>query len=297
MDEIQTFDSIKAYNAFCDQKTLHPLVSLVNLNTCEPRLHRKTRYEFYIIFLKEIKCGDLRYGLKNYDYEEGTLIFLGPGQVIGQNNGEYYKPQGTALLFHPDLLAGTPLGKNMDSYRFFSYAANEALHLSAPERKIILDCLDKIAHELQQPIDKHSKQLMVSNLELFLNYCTRFYDRQFITRENVHKGHLEKFEDLLKDYFASDKPQTEGLPSVAYCAEQLNLSANYFGDVVKKESGKSPHEYIQAKVIELAKGRMFDVDKSISEVAYSLGFKYPQHFTRAFKKSTGYTPQEFRLLN
>jgi len=297
MEEILTFNSIKEYNSFSSQKTLHPLVSIVNLNNAEPRQHRKVRYEFYTIFLKEIKCGDLRYGLKNYDYEEGTLIFLAPGQVIGQNSNDYYKPQGTALLFHPDLIAGTSLGKNIDTYHFFSYAVSEALHLSEQERKIIQDCFFKIQYELQQCIDKHSKQLIVSNIELFLNYCTRFYDRQFITRENAHKGLLEKFEDLLKGYFSSEKPQTEGLPTVSYCAEELNLSANYFGDLIKKESGKSPHEYIQSKVIDVAKERIFDIDKSISEVAYGLGFKYPQHFTRAFKKSTGYTPQEYRMLN
>ncbi|MFP3596874.1 helix-turn-helix domain-containing protein [Chryseobacterium sp. SIMBA_029] len=297
MDDIINFGNIKEYNAFNNNETLHPLVSVVHLDKADPRKLSRMRYDFYTIFLKKIHCGDLRYGLHNYDYEEGSLIFLAPGQVIGENGEDYYQPQGIALVFHPDLLLGTSLGKNMDDYHFFSYAVNEALHLSEQERKIILDCFTKIEYELQHAIDKHSKQLIVSNIELFLNYCTRFYDRQFITRENVNKGILERFEELLNDYFSSDKPINVGLPAVAYCADELNLSANYFGDLIKKETGKTAQEYIQSKVIEVAKARIFDVDKSISEIAYELGFKYPQHFTRLFKQKTGVTPVEYRSLN
>ncbi|SOD15378.1 helix-turn-helix domain-containing protein [Pedobacter xixiisoli] len=297
MAEIINFSTIKEYNQFNNNETLHPLVNVVYLEKASPRQHRRLRYDFYTIFLKQIKCGDLRYGLKNYDYEEGTLIFLGPGQVIGQNSEEYYDPQGIALVFHPDLLHGTALGKNMNSYQFFSYAVNEALHLSEQERKIILDCFSKIEYELQHAIDKHSKQLIVSNIELFLNYCTRFYDRQFITRENANKGLLERFEDLLNGYFSSENPQNIGLPSVAYCAQELNLSANYFGDLIKKETGQSPQEYIQNKVIDVAKELIFDQRKSVSEIAYELGFKYPQHFTRLFKQKVGVSPKEYRVLN
>jgi AraC-like DNA-binding protein len=297
MEEILNFSSVKEYNAFNNQKTLHPLVSVVNLENASPRKHRRLRYEFYTIFLKKIHCGDLRYGLNNYDYEEGTLIFLAPGQVIGQNSEEYYQPQGIALIFHPDLIAGTSLGKHIADYHFFSYAVNEALHLSDQERKVILDSFAKIEYELQHAIDKHSKQLIVSNIELFLNYCERYYDRQFITRENANKGILEKFEDLLNGYFLSDKPHTIGLPSVAYCADELHLSANYFGDLIKKETGKSALEYIQAKVIDVAKEKIWNIDKSISEIAYELGFKYPQHFTRLFKQRVGSTPLEYRHSN
>ena len=160
-----------------------------------------------------------------------------------------------------------------------------------------MDCIAKIEYELQHGIDKHSKQLIVSNIELFLNYCIRFYDRQFITRENVNKGILERFEDLLNAYFFSDKPQTVGLPTVTFCADELNLSANYFGDLIKKETGVSAQEYIQTKLIEVAKERIYNADKSISEVAYGLGFKYPQHFTRLFKQRVGISPNEFRSLN
>lgn len=297
MDDILNFRTIKEYNVFNNNETLHPLVSIVDLGKASPRQFRRLRYEFYTVFLKKIHCGDLRYGLNYYDYEEGTLIFLAPGQVIGESKDEYYQPQGTALVFHPDLLLGTSLTKKMNDYHFFSYAVNEALHLSEQERKIILDCFDKIGFELKHTIDKHSKQLIVSNIELFLNYCTRFYDRQFITRDNANKGVLERFENFLKGYFSSEKPLTTGLPSVALCAEELNFSANYFGDLIKKETGKSAQEYIQSKVIEVAKERIFDHNKSISEIAYELGFKYPQHFTRLFKQKTGTTPVEYRNLN
>ncbi|NMB50390.1 MAG: helix-turn-helix transcriptional regulator [Bacteroidales bacterium] len=297
MDTIINFESIKEYNAFNNQETLHPLVSVVHLDNADPRKNRPLRYSFYTVFLKKIKCGDLRYGLSNYDYDEGTLIFLAPGQVIGQYGDEYYQPQGLALVFHPDLLSGTSLGRNIHNYHFFSYAVNEALHLSEQEKKIILDCFSKIEYELQHPIDKHSKHLIVSNIELFLDYCTRFYDRQFITRDNSNKGILERFESVLNRYFSSDNPAKIGLPSVAWCADELKLSANYFGDLIKKETGVSAQEYIQSKIIDVAKIRLFDHDKTINEIAYELGFKYPQHFSRLFKQRTGITPNEFRATN
>mgnify|MGYP000983007789 FL=1 len=297
MDTIINFKSIKEYNDFNNQETLHPLVSVVHLDKANPRQLRRLRYSFYTVFLKKIMCGDLRYGLSNYDYEEGTLIFLAPGQVIGQYGEDYYQPQGMALVFHPDILVGTKLGEHINEYHFFSYAVNEALHLSEQERKIILDCFAKIEYELQHSIDKHSKHLIVSNIELFLDYCTRFYDRQFITRDNSNKGILERFESLLNRYFSSDNPDNIGLPTVAWCAEELKLSANYFGDLIKKETGISAQEYIQTKIINVAKVKLYDSSKSVNEVAYELGFKYPQHFSRLFKQRTGTTPNEFRLKN
>ena len=178
------------------------------------------------------------------------MVFFAPGQVAGiSSNGEIFQPKGHGLVFHPDLIHGTNLGRHIKDHSFFDYQSNEALHLSEMERQIVMDCFSKIEFELHQSVDKHSKKLIVSNIELFLNYCTRFYDRQFITRDNAHKGVLEKFENLLNGYFQSDKPQQVGLPSVTYCAEQLHLSANYFGDLVKKETGRSAQEYIQAKLI------------------------------------------------
>ncbi len=298
MDYIRRFETINEYNVFNNNETRHPLVSIVDLSKAAPRQGSKMYFGFYTIFLKEVKCGDLIYGKHTYDYQEGTLVFLAPGQVAGMNsNGETYQPKGYALVFHPDLLLGTALGKNMQEYSFFSYQSNEALHLSDRERKIVLDCFSKIQYELERDIDKHSKKLIVSNIELFLNYCTRFYERQFITRENVHKGIMEKFEKLLNDYYQSEKPHSVGLPSVAYCAAELNLSAGYFGDLVKKETGKSAQEYIQSKIIEVAKGLIFEGNKTVSEIAYELGFKYPKHFSRLFKQRVGQTPQAFRNLN
>jgi AraC-like DNA-binding protein len=162
---------------------------------------------------------------------------------------------------------------------------------------MILDCFAKVEFELKQPIDKHSKKLIAANIELFLNYCQRFYDRQFITREVAHKGILAKFEELLNSYFSSEKPQTIGLPSVAYFAEALQLSPNYFGDLIKKETGQPAKEYIQNKTIEVAKNKMFEGNKSVNEIAFELGFKYPQHFTRLFKIKVGQSPNEYRRMN
>ena len=208
-----------------------------------------------------------------------------------------YEPKGYALIFHPDLLLGSELGRKMDHYNFFSYSVKEALHLSDRERELILGVLDKIQYELEQNLDKHSKKLIVSNIELLLDYCLRFYDRQFLTREIPHQGSLERFDRLLSDYFSSDKPQKQGLSSVAYFAEELHLSPNYFGDLVKKETGHSAQEYIQTKLIDIAKQKVFDSNKSVSEIAYELGFKYPQHFSRLFKQQVGHSPKEFRMLN
>jgi AraC-like DNA-binding protein len=298
MDNIKRFQTVNDYNVFNNHETLHPLVSVIDLSKANPRKASNMYFGFYTVFLKQVDCGNLRYGRHTYDYQEGTLVFIAPGQVISVDNpGEAYQPKGLALVFHADLIHGTPLGKHIQEYSFFGYQSNEALHLSEREKRIVLDCFSKIEYELEHAIDKHSKKLLVDNIELLLNYCTRFYDRQFITRDKVHQGILEKFENLLNGYFRSDKPQTIGLPSVADCAKEMNLSAGYFGDLIKKETGQSAQEYIQAKVITVAKERIFNVDKSISEVSYELGFKYPQHFTRLFKQKTGMTPNEYRTQN
>lgn len=294
MDRIINFDTVSDYNKFSDHKTLHPLVSVVDLSKATERQGYKMVFNVYCVILKQTKCGDVRYGNNYYDYQEGTLVFFAPGQVVEVESEEYYQPTGTALIFHPDLVLNTPLGDRLHNFNFFSYKTNEALHLSDKERSSVTECLAKINDELQLSIDKHSKTLIASNIELLLNYCTRFYDRQFITRENVNRGFLEKFETSLNVYFTSDRPQELGFPSVSYFADELHLSANYFGDLIKKETGKTAQEYIQNKIIDIAKIRVFDIDKSISEIAYDLGFKYPQHFIRLFKKRVGVTPNEYR---
>jgi AraC-like DNA-binding protein len=298
MNEITRIKTVTEYNNIMGQETLHPLVSIVDFSKAEPFYYFRMQLGFYAIFLKDLKCGDMVYGLNTYDYEEGTLIFVAPNQVYGfEDKSEKRQGKGKALLFHPDLILGTALGRNIKEYTFFSYEVNEALHLSTRERAIIEDCLEKIVYELEHAIDSHSKTLIVSYIELFLNYSKRFYERQFITRSNVNKDVLSRFEKVLNDYFSSDRPSEVGLPSVSYCAEKLFLSPNYLGDLLKKETGKSALEHIHLKLIEVAKEKIFDVGKSISEIAYELGFKHPQHFTRMFKKNTGYSPNEFRLFN
>ncbi len=295
MDNLRRFETIRDYNVFNNNETLHPLISVVDFTKAAPRQGSRMYFGFYAIFLKDVKCGDMVYGRHTYDYQEGTLVFLAPGQVAGVNsNGETYQPKGHGLVFHADLINGTSLGRHMQDYTFFSYQSNEALHVSERERKIVLDSFAKIRFELEHAIDKHSKRLMVSNLETLLNYCARFYDRQFITRENIHQGILEKFGHLLHLYFQAEKPPAFGLPSVAYFAGELNLSAGYFGDLIKKETGKTAQDYIHSKLIDVAKERIFDESKSVSQIAYELGFKYPQHFTRLFKQRVGHTPHEYR---
>jgi AraC-like DNA-binding protein len=289
MEKTVKFETIKEYNDFNNHETLHPLVTVIDFSKANPRTWGKDKkvrvsYGFYSIFLKEIKCGDLKYGCHYYDYQEGTLVFMAPWQVMDiENNGQVYQPIGHGLMFHADLLKGTSLAKSINDYHFFSYHSNEALHLSERERQIVMDCLAKIEFELQQGVDKHSKKLISTNIELFLDYCQRFYDRQFITRENANKGILVRFEEVLNDYFQSDKPHTIGLPSVAHCAAELNLSANYFGDLIKKETGTSAKDYILNKLIDTAKTKVLERDKTVNQIAYELGFKYPQHFMRLFK--------------
>jgi AraC-like DNA-binding protein len=299
MKKVRNINTVAEYNATIDHPTWHPLVSVIDLSKSKRR-RRDTeiealRFGFYAVFLKNDKHCDIRYGRTTYDYQEGTLVFIAPGQVVSiEADEEDYQPSGHVLLFHPDLIRGTSLAQAMKDYSFFSYDVHEALHLSELERGIVLECFRKIEFEMQHGIDKHSKKLIVANIELFLNYCVRFYDRQFITRDHAGTGIIEKFEQQLHNYFSSEKLQEEGIPSVAYFAGELHLSANYFGDLVKKETGKSALEFIQAKLIELAKEKIFDPNKSVSEVAYELGFKYPQHFTRFFKQQVGHTPNEYR---
>lgn len=300
MDNILNINSIADYCSLRNQEVLHPLVSIVDFDKVIEEGYANKKYDAfhfkcYAIFLKDAKGCKMMYGGKPYDYDDGTLVFISPNQTIELGGYEPgFVPKGYALLFHPDLLLGTDLARKMNQYNFFSYSNNEALHLSTKERKVILSVFDKIQLELELNLDKHSKKLIVANIELFFDYCLRFYDRQFLTREILNQSSLEKFDMLLSDYFASDKPQKHGLPSVGYFADHLHLSSNYFGDLVKKETGISAQEYIQTKLIHVAKEKVFELDKSVSEIAYELGFKYPQHFSRLFKQKVGFSPKDFR---
>ena len=296
MDKILNLDSVDLYNKLYGLETLNPLVSVIDLNKATSSVDLiRFNYGIYALYLKLEKACDIKYGRQTYDYQEGTIVCFAPGQTAETNpTTDKVQVNAHGILFHPDLLRGTSLGKSIKKYTFFSYEINEALHLSEEERSIVMDCLKIIRMELEHGVDKHSKTLLVNHIELLLNYCMRFYERQFITRGKTNRDVLTRFENLLDEYFESALAEQDGLPTVKYFADKLCLSSNYFGDMFKKETGKSPQEYIQEKVIELAKERISDTADTVSQIAYSLGFQYPQHFCRLFKKRVGYTPSEYR---
>lgn len=299
METIIELDTVDKYNKLYGLETLHPLVTVVDLTKATRTInHVQINYGLYALFLKGGKECDIRYGRREYDYQEGTIVSFAPGQVVEVNMvHDEIRPKVYGILFHPDLIRGTSLGQNMRNYGFFAYSSNEALHLSERERCIVTDCFEKIQLELEHAIDKHSRQLIAMNIELLLNYCLRFYERQFVTRETANKDILQKFEQYIDEYWENGLPQQSGLPSVKYFADKVFLSPNYFGDLIKKETGKSAQEYIQFKLIERAKDRIAATDLTISEIAYELGFTYPQHFSRLFKRHTGMTPNEYRAAN
>ncbi len=288
-------DTVEQYNRLFGLETRHPLVSVADLSKAtEFPNHFTINYGIYALFLKQTRCGDIRYGRQTYDYQEGTVTSFAPGQVTETDMEEGTRPLALGLLFHPDLIKGTSLGQEIKSYSFFSYRSNEALHLSEEEKGIFTDCLKKISAELDHPVDKLSKRLIARNIQLLLDYCMRFYERQFNTRAAVNSDILSKFENLLDDYFMDGSTEHEGLPTVKYFADKVFLSPNYFGDLIKKETGKTAQEYIQNKIIDLSKEMIVGTNQTISQIAYGLGFQYSQHFNRLFKKSVGCTPVEYR---
>lgn len=297
MDEVIRIDTIDQYNKLFGFETLHPLVCIVDLSKAEiwPE-HYRFNYGVYCLYVKDAKCGNIRYGRQTYDYQEGSVIGFAPGQIANVDMEKGMKPSGMGILFHPDLIRGTSLGKAIKRYSFFSYESNEALHLSEQERKIILDSFEKVQMELEHAIDKHSKHLISKNIELLLDYCMRFYDRQFSTRSEANKDVLIQFEHLLDEYLQSDLMREQGVPTVRYFADKICLSPNYFGDLIKKETGKTAQEYIQNKVINLAKEWILGTNKTVSQIAFELGFQYSQHFNRIFKKNVGCTPNEYRKI-
>ena len=298
MNEIMKIDTVRQYNDYFGVETLHPLVSVIEGSKAKPLRYCRKLYNLYAVLLKDTDCGQLKYGQSRYDYQQGTMLFLAPGQTMGsEDDGMLHQPEGWVLAFHPDLLQKTPLARLIKEYSYFSYNANEALHLSGQERETVLECMNKIRTELQHPVDKHSRSLITDNIKLLLDYCIRFYDRQFITRENTNHDILTRFESLLDDYFASDAPAQSGMSSVQYCAGKLCLSPNYLGDLLRKETGMSALKHIQQKTLDIARERMSDTSKSIGEISYELGFPYPQHFSRWFKKMTGYTPNGYKMEN
>ena len=289
-------DSIDKYNKWYGKETLHPLVTVINHETPAKWMNGATlRYNVYGLFLKQGEGCVARYGREKYDYQEGTIVTFAPGQTVTVEwREDLPMPPSRGLLFHPDLIHGTALGRKIHDYSFFDYGQREALHLSERERMIIAMLMDQIAAELEHPVDPHSQTLITDAISLLLDYCRRFYDRQFITRHKQCSEVFSRFERQLKEYFAKGHPEQSGLPSVAYFADKAHLSASYFGDLIKKETGTTAQHHIQRAIIDRSKQLLRESDQGISEIAYQLGFLYVQHFTRLFKAQTGMTPREYR---
>ena len=301
MKPIIQLHNISDINNFVKSKTNHPLVAVVDFSKVDEYIEDGTRLsaDFYTIMFKNYCANKLRYGRQSFDFQEGSLICIAPKQVLIMDNEIEKKDDmmGWGLFFHPDLLRGTSLGNKMDDYTFFSYETSEALHLSDKEKQVLYDCVQNIEAELQENIDTHSQNLIVTNIELLLNYCLRYYGRQFITRKSGNSSTVNQIDQLLKAYFKSDKLAEIGLPTVKYLADNVHLSASYLSDLLKKETGMSAQDHIHYHIIEEAKNVLLNTDNSVSEVAYSLGFEYPQYFSKLFKQKTGHTPGEYRSLN
>ncbi len=297
MEEVIKLDAVDKYNKLFGLETRHPLVNVIDLSKATRYPTRfRINYGVYALYLKDSRCGDILYGRQNYDYQDGTIVCFAPGQIAATEMEQGIKPEAHGILFHPDLIRGTALGQEIKNYSYFSYETREALHISEEERRIVMDCFSKIETELEHAIDKHSRRLITANIGVLLDYCMRFYDRQFTTRSEVNHDVIVRFERLLNDYFDSDAPQQEGLPTVKYFADKVFLSPNYFGDMISKQTGKTASEYIQEKVIEKAKENLLSSNKTMSQIAFELGFQYPQHLSRMFKRAVGCTPNEYRAM-
>lgn len=295
--ERYNIDSVAAYGDIFGKKTLNPLVNIVEFDGSETYVDHMSSWGLYVLFLKKTKGCVINYGKTEYDYDDETIVSFAPGQVTETRMVPGVAPKSIGLLIHPDYLLHTPLASKMKNYSFFSYSSNEALHLSPQERVLITECMNHIKEELMADGDQYSKTIIISNLELLLDYCMRFYARQFDSREKINAGLIAKFEALLDEYMTGDKAEKEGLPNVAYFANKLFLSPNYFGDLIKRETGHTAQEYVQQKVIREAKTRLLSGSYNVSEIAYSLGFQYPQHFIRFFKRRTGVTPKQYQMNN
>lgn len=281
------------YSRYLGQTDRHPLVSVIDYTEMSPIRHSLNNYSVYGMFMHEHLPVELTYGCGKYDYTSGTLICVAPGQIGGkEDNGERIDLDGWALLFHPDLLRGTPIEKTIKECTFFDYHINEALHMTDEERDIFVSLMRQIKRELTNDRDDFQDRIIVEYIGLLLNYCMRFYNRQFITRKLENSDILMKFNSLLHDYFRDKKQLTMGLPTIQYCADKLCMSSNYFGDLVKKATGESAGTHIRQYVIQQAKNELA-TGATIAQVAYTLGFEYPEHLSRMFKKQTGITPSEY----
>jgi AraC-like DNA-binding protein len=302
MNNIITISAItQAHQILGLQPPKHPLVSLINIKDFPVDIDFgdvRFMLELYMVSLKDGVSGSMGYGRNSYDFTNGTMVFSKPDQVLFTESKEIEADaKGWMLLFHADLIRKSELGKLMDTYSYFSYDVHEALHLSEDEKWTLTDLVRKIEMEYNQNIDKHSQKLIVSNIGLLLDYCTRYYDRQFYVRTNLNQDLISNFDNLLKEYFNSEKPAELGLPTVQYCGTQLHMSPNYLSDLLKKETGKTAKDHIYSYIINRAKNKLLGTTGSISEIAFDLGFDYPQHFSKLFKKKTGMSPAKYRTLN
>ena len=293
INKILKVRNVGDYSRWVGHTDRHPLVSVIDYAEVSPVRHSLNNYSIYGIFFHDEAEIDLAYGCGKYDYKKGTVICVAPGQIGGkEDNGERVMLTGWALLFHPDLLHGTPLEKTIKNYSFFDYRVNEALHMTDEEHGILTSLMRQIRDELQKRHDELQDSIIVGYIELVLNFCQRFYNRQFITRKLDNSDMLMKFDRLLHDYFDRNMQLTYGLPTVQYCADKLCMSSNYFGDMIKKTTGDTASNYIRQYIIQLAKNELA-TGESIAQVAYGLGFEYPQHLSRMFKKQTGMTPSNY----
>lgn len=287
-------ETVHQCNCHSGSKTLHPLISVIDLSKVN-WTDNPVKFNFYTILFIENECNDFRYGRKYYDYSDATMIFLPPGQSIQIDGNNPLSRNGRLLAFHPHLISGTTLGINIGSYTFFSYQANEALHLSLREKAKIIESLENIGKELQHTIDSHSQILLSRHIELLLDYCCRFYERQLITRNDINKQILDKMERLLDEHIQSGKLKSYDLPTTQYCAEKLNLSPQYFNDLLKFETGKTIDVYFRFKRIQTARKMLLDKDARICQVAEELGFPDARYFSKLFRQITGVAPEEYRL--
>lgn len=279
------------------KKPSNPLVSVVNLGDLdsENSISPETiTYNFYAIFLKKNFDGKIKYGQQYYDFDNGTMTFYSPKQRITIEDYEPSKLEGWMLVFHSDFIQNYPLAKRIKEYGFFSYTANEALHCSNKEEEVISNVMQNLKDEIEKSIDNFTQDVIVSHIDLLLNYCNRFYNRQFITRKPANNDTLIRLENLLNDYFNSDDLISKGLPTVQQVAEQLNISSNYLSDMLRSITGQTTQQHIHNKLIEKAKELLTTTNLSVSEIAYYLGFEYPQSFNKLFKKKTDISPLEFR---
>lgn len=302
MNKIIRIKSINdVHRLFELERPRHPLVSVIQIDDRITNFDYgdyKYIFDFYQINLKQGFSGSLNYGRNSYDFDEGTLTFIKPNQTIKvEKQDEIKGSSGWTLLFHPDLIRKSELGRTIEDYSYFNYELNEALHLSENERNSITDLVVKIQEEYNQNIDKHSQDLIIANIEILLKYSKRFYDRQFFTRTNLNKDILSEFNKVVRTYYNSENPIENGVLSVKQCAKQLNLSVNYLGDLIKSETGRSAKDQINDYVIEKAKNQLLGSNESISRIGYSLGFEYPQGFNKLFKSKVGISPSEYRNLN